>query len=204
MTTSNWHLPEARFFAPDPAQRRMARELYAGVAGLPIISPHGHVDPRLLADENASFGTPADLFIIPDHYVFRMLYSQGVPMEALGVPTSGRRRGGDPTIARSGSTSPSTINCSAAPPAAPGSITRWLRSSASARNRQAPTHKLSTTRSRPNWRPPNSGRGCCSGASTSKCWPPPMPRLTPWPTIGRWPSQAGTAASSRPSAPTRW
>ena len=86
MTTSNWHLSEDRFFDPDPTQRRVARELYAGVAGLPIISPHGHVDPRLLADENASFGTPADLFIIPDHYVFRMLYSQGVPLEALGVP----------------------------------------------------------------------------------------------------------------------
>ena len=86
MTTSNWHLPEDRFFDPDPTQRRVARELYAGVTGLPIISPHGHVDPRLLADENASFGTPTDLFIIPDHYVFRMLYSQGVPLEALGVP----------------------------------------------------------------------------------------------------------------------
>ena len=86
MTTSNWHLSEDRFFDPDPTQRRVARELYAAVAGLPIISPHGHVDPRLLADEDASFGTPADLFIIPDHYVFRMLYSQGVPLEALGVP----------------------------------------------------------------------------------------------------------------------
>jgi glucuronate isomerase len=75
-----------RFFDPDPAQWRLARELYAGVAGLPIVSPHGHVDPRLLANEDATLGTPADLFIIPDHYVFRMLYSQGVPLEALGVP----------------------------------------------------------------------------------------------------------------------
>lgn len=75
-----------RFLASDPAQRRVARELYDLIAGLPIVSPHGHVDPRLLADENATFGTPADLFIIPDHYVFRMLYSQGVPLEALGVP----------------------------------------------------------------------------------------------------------------------
>jgi glucuronate isomerase len=86
MITSDWHLPEDRFFDPDPTQRRVARELYTGVAGLPIISPHGHVDPRLLADEDTSFGTPADLFIIPDHYVFRMLYSQGVPLEELGVP----------------------------------------------------------------------------------------------------------------------
>lgn len=80
-----------RLFAPDTSQRRVARELYDAIAGLPIISPHGHVDPALLADENASLGTPADLFIIPDHYVFRMLYSYGVPLEALGLP---RRDGG--------------------------------------------------------------------------------------------------------------
>ncbi len=75
-----------RFLAPDPAQRRVARELYDGIAGLPIISPHGHVDPRLLADPDATFGTPTDLFVIPDHYILRMLYSQGIPLEALGVP----------------------------------------------------------------------------------------------------------------------
>jgi len=75
-----------RFFATDPGQRRVARELYDAIAGLPIVSPHGHVDPALLANENATFGTPADLFIIPDHYVFRMLYSQGVPLDALGIP----------------------------------------------------------------------------------------------------------------------
>jgi glucuronate isomerase len=75
-----------RFFAPELGQRRVARMLYDLIAGLPIVCPHGHVDPRLLADEQATFGTPADLFIIPDHYVFRMLYSQGVPLEALGVP----------------------------------------------------------------------------------------------------------------------
>ena len=80
-----WHPPEDRYFDPDPAQRRVAIELYKSVADLPIISPHGHVDPRLLADESASFGTPADLFIIPDHYVFRMLYSQGIPLENLGI-----------------------------------------------------------------------------------------------------------------------
>jgi glucuronate isomerase len=81
-----WHLPEDRYFDPDPAQRRVAMELYPSVANLPLICPHGHVDPRLLADENASLGTPADLLIIPDHYVFRMLYSQGIPLEHLGVP----------------------------------------------------------------------------------------------------------------------
>jgi glucuronate isomerase len=72
-----------RFFSPDPATRKLARQLYEAVASLPIISPHGHVDPSLFADSNAAFGTPADLFIIPDHYVTRMLYSQGIPLETL-------------------------------------------------------------------------------------------------------------------------
>jgi glucuronate isomerase len=86
MTHLKWHLPVDRYFGPDPMQRRMARELYESVVDLPIISPHGHVDPRLFADENATFGTPTELLIIPDHYVFRMLYSKGIPLEALGVP----------------------------------------------------------------------------------------------------------------------
>ena len=86
MTYMKWELSKDRYFDADPAQRRIARELYEMVADLPLVCPHGHVDPRLLADEGATFGTPADLLIIPDHYVFRMLYSQGVPMEALGVP----------------------------------------------------------------------------------------------------------------------
>lgn len=83
---SKIHLPPDRYFDPDPTQRKVAMELYAAVAHLPIVSPHGHVDPRLFADESATFGTPADLLIIPDHYVFRMLYSQGIPLEELGVP----------------------------------------------------------------------------------------------------------------------
>jgi glucuronate isomerase len=74
-----------RYFDPEPTIRSLARELYTGIADLPLICPHGHVDPRLLADPDAALGTPADLFIIPDHYVFRMLYSQGVPLEQLGL-----------------------------------------------------------------------------------------------------------------------
>jgi len=84
-----------RYFAPDPAQRRVAHEIYEGVADLPIVSPHCHVDPRLLADPEATFGTPTDLFIIPDHYILRMLHSQGVPLEALGVPVRDERLVGD-------------------------------------------------------------------------------------------------------------
>jgi glucuronate isomerase len=76
-----------RTFSPEPTQRELARQLYETICHLPLICPHGHVDPRLLADEDASFGTPADLLIIPDHYVTRMLYSQGIPLEQLGIPT---------------------------------------------------------------------------------------------------------------------
>jgi glucuronate isomerase len=86
MTHSTWQLDPDRFFDPDPAQRRVARELYDLVSGAPLICPHGHVDPRLFVDGDATFGTPADLLIIPDHYVFRMLYSQGISLESLGVP----------------------------------------------------------------------------------------------------------------------
>ena len=75
-----------RYFDPDPAQKRMALQLYEAVANLPLICPHGHVDPRLFADPNYDFGTPTDLLIIPDHYVFRMLYSQGILLERLGIP----------------------------------------------------------------------------------------------------------------------
>ena len=79
------HLPEDRYFSPEPTQKAMARQLYDQVVNLPLICPHGHVDPRVFADPDYAFGSPAELFIIPDHYVFRMLYSQGVPLEDLGI-----------------------------------------------------------------------------------------------------------------------
>ncbi|MBN1758420.1 MAG: glucuronate isomerase [Chitinispirillaceae bacterium] len=76
-----------RFFDPDPQVRGCARDVYRHIKDLPIVCPHGHVDPRLLAF-NKPFPDPAELFIIPDHYLFRMLYSQGTPLEELGIPTS--------------------------------------------------------------------------------------------------------------------
>lgn len=78
-------LHEDRLFPVDPDSRAIARRLYEAVRGLPIVSPHGHTDPRWFA-ENLPFADPAQLFVTPDHYVFRMLYSQGVPLEDLGVP----------------------------------------------------------------------------------------------------------------------
>ena len=75
-----------RFFDTDPAIRRVAASLYDETRALPIISPHGHVDPWLLA-RNDAFPEPATLLLTPDHYIFRMLYSQGVTMESMGIPT---------------------------------------------------------------------------------------------------------------------
>jgi glucuronate isomerase len=62
----------------------LARDLYAEVAELPIISPHGHTDPSWFAG-NARFGNASELLLVPDHYLFRMLYSQGVRLEDLGI-----------------------------------------------------------------------------------------------------------------------
>lgn len=81
-----------RFFDADPAIRRVARDLYEETRLLPLICPHGHVEPRLLA-ENSRFANPAALLITPDHYIVRMLYSQGVSMGALGIS----RLDGSPT-----------------------------------------------------------------------------------------------------------
>jgi glucuronate isomerase len=73
-----------RLFPAEPATRAVARRLYERARGLPIISPHGHTDPRWFA-ENVPFSDPASLLITPDHYVFRMLYSRGVRLEDLGI-----------------------------------------------------------------------------------------------------------------------
>ncbi|MBN2319118.1 MAG: glucuronate isomerase [Acidobacteria bacterium] len=83
--TQSTSLHDDRLFPSEQTQRAIARRLYETVRSLPIISPHGHTDPRWFA-ENEPFPDPAALLVIPDHYVFRMLYSQGVPLESLGIP----------------------------------------------------------------------------------------------------------------------
>jgi glucuronate isomerase len=73
-------------FPSDPTQRSIARELFAAAKPQPLICPHGHVDASILAEDSA-FPDPANLLIVPDHYLTRMLLSQGVPPARLGVPT---------------------------------------------------------------------------------------------------------------------
>src|SRR4051794_8067808 len=73
-----------RLLPVDPAERAIARRLYEAVRELPIVSPHGHVDPRLLLDDEP-FPDPATLFVTPDHYVTRLVHADGVGLDALGV-----------------------------------------------------------------------------------------------------------------------
>ena len=89
-------LNENRFFDSNSVVRGFAHELYSEIKDFPIISPHGHVDPNLFV-ENKPFPNPSELFIAPDHYVFRMLYSQGISLEDLDIPQrGGKRLGNDP------------------------------------------------------------------------------------------------------------
>jgi len=76
-------LTSDRFFDPNPAQKAAALELYALISDLPIVSPHGHVDPALFSTEGRRFGNPVELLIQPDHYILRMLVSQGLTYEQL-------------------------------------------------------------------------------------------------------------------------
>jgi glucuronate isomerase len=73
-----------RLLPADPTEREIARRIYEAVGELAVISPHGHVDPRLLLDD-APFADPATLFVTPDHYITRLLHADGVRLEELGV-----------------------------------------------------------------------------------------------------------------------
>ena len=77
-------LHEDRLFPSEAGALKVARALYSRIKNLPIISPHGHTQASWFA-LNGPFPDPATLFVQPDHYVFRMLYSQGVSMDDLGI-----------------------------------------------------------------------------------------------------------------------
>ncbi len=77
-------LHEDRLFPVEEKTRAIARRLYEGIRGLPIVSPHGHTQAGWFA-RNEAFPDPVKLFVQPDHYVFRMLYSQGIALEDLEI-----------------------------------------------------------------------------------------------------------------------
>jgi glucuronate isomerase len=91
-------LDSDRLFPADPTTRAIARALYAEVATLPIVSPHGHTDPAWFATDDP-WKNATELLLAPDHYLFRMLYSQGVPLASLGVPDRNGAPATDPRAA---------------------------------------------------------------------------------------------------------
>jgi glucuronate isomerase len=73
-----------RALPAEPEQRAIAREIYAAISSLPLVSMHGHVDVKDILD-NVAFGDPTELFVLPDHYLRRMLVSQGYGNHELGI-----------------------------------------------------------------------------------------------------------------------
>ena len=86
-------LPEDRFFSQEKEIRKIAKEIYSSIKNLPILSPHGHVDPSIFV-HNKPFPNPKELFISPDHYIFRMLYSQGIRLEEMDIPDKNNKTEG--------------------------------------------------------------------------------------------------------------
>lgn len=81
--SSPLNLHTDRLFPVENKSREICRDLYESVANLPILSPHGHTDPKWFS-QNKPFENPTDLLLTPDHYLVRMLFSQGITMEQLG------------------------------------------------------------------------------------------------------------------------
>ncbi|RZM31424.1 MAG: glucuronate isomerase [Sphingomonas sp.] len=96
--TAPLRLDSDRLFPADSRTRDIARALYGSIATLPIVSPHGHTDPRWFAYDQP-WNNASELLLQPDHYLFRMLYSQGLSLEALGIPAHGKPADTDPRAA---------------------------------------------------------------------------------------------------------
>lgn len=91
---SDWTLNPDRALPVDPTIRDIARRLYAETRELPIVSMHGHVEAEDIA-KNEHFGDPAELFAIPDHYLVRMMVSQGITHDEMGVSRAGTASNAD-------------------------------------------------------------------------------------------------------------
>ena len=150
-----------------PGLRDIARRIFASARDLPILSPHGHTDPAWFAT-NAPWQDATSLLLVPDHYLYRMLYSQGVPMESLGIPGVDERQR-HATPGRPGACSPATTTCSAVRRPRCGSTRCSRMSSASSTACRRRPRTTTTNTSAPACSDPSSGRGPSSSASTSRC-----------------------------------
>ncbi len=171
-----------RLFPTDPTVRALARTLYRGVCDLPIISPHGHTDPAWFAYDKP-FTNATELLLAPDHYLFRMLYSQGVSLRDLGVPSRQGPVGDRPAggVATVRAPLPS-LQRHAVGHVAQLRVRADLRPGRAARRgigRSLLRHDRREAATRV-----SSARARSSSASTSKCSPPPNRPSTRWNIIG--------------------
>ena len=183
---------------PSRASAAIARELLRARARPAADLARTATSTRRILADDAPFPDPARLIIVPDHYLTRMLLSQGIPPGAARrahAATAARvrdRRPGDLAAA-----SPTNWHLFRGTPSR-----LWLeRPSATvfgvdhpAARRRPPTR--STTRSPPGWPSRTSGPGRCSSGSTSRCWPPPSRRWTTWPRTPSWPPTAGAGRAA--------
>lgn len=163
-----------RLLPTDPGVRAVASDLYAHVAGLPIISPHGHVPAQWLA-QDIPFSDPTSLLITPDHYVNRMLHAHGVELSALGV--------GQGALTDRESREAFRIVCSQWSAFRGTPVRFWfdaqLREIFGVTTRpSAETADQIYDQIADRLASPESSRGRSSPSSTLRCWPPPTTRVT--------------------------
>ncbi|GAA3254206.1 hypothetical protein GCM10020258_11780 [Sphingomonas yabuuchiae] len=197
--TRKLELHPDRLLPADPTTRGIARTLYAEVADLPIISPHGHTDPRWFATDEP-WADASDLLLAPDHYVFRMLYSQGIALNDLGIPHRGGRPATDPRAAWK--LFASNYHLFRGTPsrmwldhvfAEVFGFDEALEAATADRYFDAIGEALAT--------PPSAPARCSSG-SASNAWRRPRAPTIRWSITRRSRPRAGRAASSPPIAPT--
>ena len=179
-----------RLLPAEPGVRAVARELYDAVRELPVISPHGHVDPRLLLDDEP-FGDPAALLVTPDHYVTRLLHAAGVGLDELGVG-----RGPLPEERARAGVAAAVLALGRLPRHA-GALLAGVGAGGHLRRHAAPVGGDGRRDLRPAGRaagrPTPTGPGRSTSGSGSRCWPPPTTRATTCPRTPR----------SRPTRPGR-
>ena len=189
-----------RYFDPTPGVREIARGLYERVAQLPLVCPHGHVDPRMLA-EDTPFPDPARLLVIPDHYVTRMLYSQGIALERLGCALARRHAGRN----RSAEDLAALRRSLSSLPRHAERLLAEARARRRLRHRRTPDQRQRTGHLRPHrGAAPHAGvppARAVRSVQASRCCARPTPRPTRWCGISGFASQAGRARSGPRSAP---
>ena len=173
-----------RLLPAEPGERAIARRLYDAVRDLPVISPHGHVDPRLLLDDEP-FPDPATLFVTPDHYVTRLLHADGVGLDALGV--------GQGPLSEQQSRSVWRLLCERWELFRGTPVRFWLEAELAEHLRRhgAPVEADGRRDLRPGGRSASgrtpTARGRCSSASASRSSRPPTTPAPTWRRTPRWP-----------------